>query len=214
MRTLALLIALLSAAILVVSFASAHQDDSTEGETKTLADLSPTEKMALQAQVMQLGTPSAEHAALAKYAGTFDQDFKMWSQPGVEPITARGEAVHEVVLGGRFLRIESKGSFEMPGLGTFDIESIQYLGFDRRSERYTSIGMDTMGTYWVTAQGVRDEKAITLSGVDEGLGITQAYDFIIELVDDDTMKTSIIVHDTFQPGPFKMMETVSRRRKQ
>jgi hypothetical protein len=33
------------------------------------------------------------------------------------------------------------------------VESTTIIGFDRRSKKYTTVGLDTMGTYWVTAAG-------------------------------------------------------------
>jgi uncharacterized protein DUF1579 len=211
MRSLVLVSALLTAAAIAASLSTAVARQDDDQGTRTLLDLNPQEIQAAQMKAMELAGPGAEHAMLAKYAGDFDLQITLWMGAGATPQTSSGTAVHQMVLGGRFLRINS----EMKVMG-FDTESLLLWGFDRRDGKFTSVGFDTMGTYSVTAQGPYDPqtKTITFSGTDTdpALRITQVFDFEVELVDGDTMKTSIIYHDMFQAGPFKMMETISRRR--
>ena len=217
MRHLALLFALGLSVFLLAPRGDALQDAAGDG-MRNLIDLDLAERQALQVQAMQMAEPTAEHGRLTAYAGTFDSKVKMWTMPGAPPMEAAGQMRHESVLGGRFLRITGKVKYSFPGLGDYDVDSIQYLGFDRRNNRYTSIGFDSMGTYATEAMGSFDEatKTVTMSGVteDESLKLRQAYDSIVELVDADTMKITTMVHDAFQPGPFKLMEVVSRRRKE
>ncbi len=85
------------------------------------------------------------------------------------------------------------------------------------------LGSDSQDAFWSDWDGFLygpqkcDEKTTECTGVvteDESLKLRQAYDSIVELVDADTMKITTMVHDAFQPGPFKLMEVVSRRRKE
>jgi hypothetical protein len=217
MRHLAPLLTLAAATLLIVSLGAARQDEEGDG-MRNLVDLDLAERQALQVRAMQLAQPTDEHQRLTAYAGTFDAEVQMWTAPGQAPTKAKGEMLHESVLGGRFLRITGRVNYDFPGIGKYEVDSIQYLGFDRRNGNYTSIGFDSMGTYSTTAMGSFDAENdhLTMSGVteDESLKIRQAYDTIVELVDADTMKVTTIVYDAFQPGPFKLMEVVSRRRKE
>ena len=213
MRLTALLVTALALAAVFVAPGAARQDDDG---MRNLIDLDAAERQRLQVQALDLAQPVAEHERLAAYAGTFDADVSMWTLPGQPASKATGEMKHEAVLGGRFLRISGKVTYEFPGMGKYVVESIQYLGFDRRSGKYTSVGFDSMGTYATLAEGSLDPmtNVLTMSGVteDQALKIRQAYDTTVEFVDADTMKVSTIVYDAFQAGPFKLMEVVSKRR--
>ncbi len=175
----------------------------------------PEELQALVARVMKLGKPGPEHARLARMAGTFDVENKIWPTPGAEPETAHGTMESEMVLGGRFLLLRST----IEG-GMFAAEGLTIIGFDRRHEEYTLIGMDTTGTYWVAGQGPADADgtSATLSGTDDDpvIGHTQEYDFVLHFVDDDTIVTDIVFKDSVhtQGGPpFRMVQSTARRRK-
>lgn len=213
MRITALLLTALALAAVFVAPGAARQDD--EG-MRNLIDLDVAERQRLQVQALDLAQPVVEHERLTAYAGTFDADVSMWTLPGQPPSKATGEMKHEAVLGGRFLRITGKVKYQFPGMGEYVVESIQYLGYDRRNGKYTSVGLDSMGTYATLAEGSLDPmtNVLTMSGVteDQALRIRQAYDTIVELVDEDTLKVSTIVYDAFQAGPFKLMEVVSKRR--
>ena len=99
-------------------------------------------------------------------------------------------------------------------------EMMTILGFDRRSGEYTLIGLDTSGTYWVAARGPANESGdgAVLSGEDYDAVFEhmQLYDFVLAWPDDDTFRIQIIFKDEIHTGggpPFKMVETVSRRRR-
>ena len=97
-------------------------------------------------------------------------------------------------------------------------KSIQFLGFDRRNEQYTLVGLDTMGTYFVTARGTFDEElgAIVMSGVDEDPFMTQEYDFVMKTLSDDEYTVELYFRGDMAAEHgverFKMMELRSKRR--
>ncbi len=199
--------ALAATALIAIGAALPRQDD---GERKTFKDLSPVEQMAAQRKSTELRAPGPEHDLLARYVGTFTQEIKVWSAPGAEPITFHGTLEQEMVLGGRFLMSRGKSIF--PGMD--EIETIGMWGFDRRHGVYTSVGFDTLGTYYITAAGPYDEesRSMTLRGTDEDpvLG-SQVYDFKMEFIDDDTYVVSLIFHDMFTDGPFQLMQITRTR---
>lgn len=168
---------------------------------------------ALMAKALELAEPGPEHARFEQMVGTWNMELTMWSQPGAEAVVVGGVVEAELILGGRYL-VQTTTILD----GFFAGESIIILGFDRRSDEYTLLGLDTMGTYWVSAQGpATSEREAVLSGedFDPVFDGTQEYDFVLRWEDDDTFITQIIFKDAFHTGggePFKMIETVARRR--
>lgn len=157
--------------------------------------------------------PGPEHARLAQLAGTWDVELTMWSPGGREPARAGAVAENEMILGGRFLQSRVKG-----GQPPMQIESLTLTGFDRRYNRYTTVGFDTWGTYYVTAAGAMKDSLITMHGTDEDpiAGHTQVYDMNLRFVDENTYVTDVTFTDAVhagEKGSFKAFEAVYRRRK-
>lgn len=162
----------------------------------------------------ELAQPGPEHERLAAMTGTWDVELKMWPAPGAEPVTSAGTMSAETIIGGRFLVQTMSLADTDPGG-----EQMSIIGFDRRSGEYIVMGMDTAGTYWVTARGPADasgDRAV-LAGEDHDaiVGFTQIYDFVLSWPDDDTFVVEIIFKDEIHTRggpPFKMVEVTSRRR--
>lgn len=168
---------------------------------------------AMVAKSLELAAPGPEHVRFQQMVGTWDAHMTLWPHPGAEPIVVEGTTESELILGGRYLL----QSTVLPE-GYFAGESIAILGFDRRSAEYTLIGLDTVATYWVTAQGpASGDREAVLSGedFDPVFGGTQEYDFVLRWEDDNTFVTQIIFKDALHTrggDPFKMVEIVARRR--
>jgi len=105
---------------------------------------------AMMAKSLELAQPGPEHARFAQMVGTWDMEMTLWPEPGAEALTTSGVVEAELILGGRYLMQTT-----VIAEGFFASEGISILGFDRRSEEYTLLGLDTIGTYWVSAQGPR-----------------------------------------------------------
>lgn len=105
--------------------------------------------------------PVAEHKRLAQLVGPWKVTTKLWFDPAEEPKTATGKGTGKMILGGRFLQLDTsvKG-------GGIDSEALTIFGFDRRTSEFTLIGFDTLGTYYITAAGKPDEtrNGIVLAG--------------------------------------------------
>lgn len=163
------------------------------------------------AEAVRLGE---EHTLMATLVGEWHQVLKLTPAPGADVMTMEGTATNEMILGGRFLKTES--DLHLPGK---EGGSLSILGFDRRSDEFNTIGMDTEGTYWVTAKGTYDDetRTITMSGEDYDpiFGHLQEYDFKTRFVDEDTYVMEIwfkdAVHTRGGP-PFMMIEITSTRR--
>ena len=133
---------------------------------------SPEQGQEMMARMTELAQPGPEHERLARYAGSFDVLLRVWPEPGAEPQTIDATSVGEMILDGRFLVLHTR----IPD-GMFAGEAISVIGFNRRYQEYTLIGLDTQGTYWVSAQGPEDAACTTatLAGTDDDpvLGHTQ-----------------------------------------
>ena len=72
-------------------------------------------------------------------------------------------------------------------------ESITILGFDRRHGVYTLVGYDTMGTYYITAQGsIQEDGTLVLVGGDDNPPMgRQDYEFHMRFPSDDEMTTEL-----------------------
>jgi len=168
---------------------------------------------ALQAKMMakavELAAPGPEHKLLETLAGKWTFEATVWMEPGGEPMVVQGNAESRMILQGRFLMTESTGPSPFGG----ESENFGIMGFDRRFGHFTTIGMDTWGTYFVTAAGPYDSttRTITMSGEDADpvFAGTQLYDFVLQLETDDTYTWQIIFKDQWHTRggePFKMVE--------
>lgn len=106
----------------------------------TYQDPADMEKMMAEAMEKYM-SPADEHAELAKHAGTWDTELKMWPAPGAPYETMIGTAKLEMIMDGRYL-VEH---FESDYMG-MPYRGAGLTGFDRINGEYQSIWIDNMGT--------------------------------------------------------------------
>ena len=166
----------------------------------------------LMAAYTELAQPADEHQRLASLAGQWNMEIKMWPTPGAEPMLMTGKAENKMILGGRFLLANSEG-----GEGDTYTKTHSLMGFDKRHNKYTVVGFDTWGTYYITAAGTSDEsgRIITMYGEDEDpiIGKTQKYDMVLHFIDENSYRWEVIFKDFRTPNeePFKMVEILYTR---
>lgn len=205
---------LLLLGLLAVGCAAPRSTEPASGRGSTLATEDPDEPRVAppsMAEMMAMGLPSDEHQWLARMEGVFDQQYTIVMTPGAQPMRFKGVTRNQMTLGGRWLEVQSESSFMMT-----KNRSIGYLGFDRRNRVFTTYGMDTTGTYAVSAKGTRDDSGVLrLAGVDEEPWGPQVYTFEIELVSDDEYHVRIFFEEMggkVYDEPFLMVEVVNTRR--
>jgi hypothetical protein len=162
---------------------------------------------------MALAGPAEEHRRLEALAGAWDEEIKVWFRPGATPITIKAKSVNTMILGGRFLKMESKGT-----MGGMTVEALSIVGFDRRTKKYTQVGYDSTGTYYVTAAGEYDpsQNAILMYGEDFDpiIGGTQKYNFITRFISPTKYVREVVFKDeahTKGRGDFKAVEITSTK---
>jgi len=177
---------------------------SSTGHALLVQDVAPAADMNAFMKEMMLAEPGPEHAELAKLAGAWNLELVIQMAPETAPEKETAEASAKMILGGRFLEISTSGDFMgMP------IESLGYLGYDRRTEQYNVMGMDTLGTYWVTAKGQRDEDGIIrLHGEDDSPSGKQVFTYEYDFSGPDGFEQRLLFtqlgHQAFDE-PFAMM---------
>lgn len=178
-----------------------HDEAPPEPEQMAFDMMDP----AAMAEMMALAQPGPEHERLAKYAGAWQGEISMAMAPGVPEMITRAPLTARTVLGGRFLELTSSG--EMMG---HPFDSVSFVGYDRRNEVWTLVGLDTMGTYWVTATGKEDaDGTIRMHGTDDSPMGLQEFFFEMRFVSDDEFTSAVYFTRTGPQvfdEPFKMVE--------
>ncbi len=93
-----------------------------------------------------------EHASLARFAGTWRAEVKLYFAPGQGPQVSRGNMVNTLELGGLFLRQQYKdesGMFEGHG----------FWGYNATEGRYEGFWIDPMCSFFQLEHGRHDASA-------------------------------------------------------
>jgi len=154
-------------------------------------------------KMLEAMKPIAEHQELAALAGSWTQDVTY--SMGGPAMKTTGTVTNRMILGGRFL--VSEGTANNPAGADFGgptVETMTIYGFDRRTQDFTIVGLDTMGTYYVTAAGKKtDGRTVVMTGetVEDiaGKKHLQKYDMVLRFVDTDTYVSEIIFKFPGQP---------------
>ncbi len=118
-------------------------------------DAAGADGMDEMAAMMKYMTPAEPHAQLARLAGTYDIEANVYMAPGAEPVAWISKATSEMVLGGRYLVEESRGS--MMGM---PVEGRLTMGFNNITEEWWSFWIDNMSTGQSTSVGKADENGV------------------------------------------------------
>ena len=182
---------------------------------KAQVEMDSAKQAEMMALFQQLNTPGEEHKRLESLVGAWDIEVITWHQPGAEPLVFKGKGTSKMILGGRFLETRSTS-----GEGEMATEALTILGYDKRQKKYTSVGYDTWGTYYVMAAGEYDDKtkSIVMHGEDYDpmMKFTQKWDFVLKFIDKDKYVWEVVFTDEWHTqgkGPFKMVEITSTRAK-
>ena len=141
---------------------------------------------------------------LATNAGEWKTSAKFWMSPGGEPSLSEGTATGEMLMGGRYLKVNhASAMMNMP------MEGMSLEGFDNASKEFTSVWIDNMGTGIMIARGTYDEDTKTInykgSFMDPMSGKEMEFRETMEFVDDNTrhMEMFMVMEDGSE---FKSME--------
>ena len=182
--------------------------------SRRLMSLAVVTCVAVAAAVAQEGQPalpqpSPEHEQMAREAGTWSADVKMWPAPGAEPMLSKATEKN-TMLGKFWLVSEFQGDFggmEFTGHGQF--------GYDPIAKKCVGTWIDSISPFMQKMEGNYDVKTHTLTMNTEGMDFTTGKVMrgknITTYIDNDTKK-----FEMFAPGPdgqeFKVMEIMYKRK--
>lgn len=185
----------------------------------------PIDKKMIMSILSQRGGPADQHKLLDAFVGSHTMKIEMPMGPGAPSVSADAVSEGKWVLGNRFIQIHTTPA-ESEEL---KIESITYLGFDKRTEKYFWIGLDSTDTYSVFAEGTYDDKTKTLTLFGENfeperggkvkfktiftLANPDAHSMQILFQADDEMKKMAPPGALDADGWFKVMGSTSSRKK-
>jgi hypothetical protein len=130
-------------------------------------------------------TPSDGHRALQRLVGAWHGTTRTWLDPSAPPDEGQTDARVEAILGGRFVRLEYRGTV----IGKSHAGEM-LIGHDGTENRFTSAWVDSfhMATGIMLSRGEpRDDGAISVLGSYEAGGETWGWKTILRRVDDDNL---------------------------
>ena len=159
---------------------------------------------------MDYMTPGEVHQSMAKMAGDWKTDNKMWMMPGADPVVNVGAAKIEMLLGGRYMKTTHTGDFMGMPFEGFSLEA-----YDKAINEFSSIWVDNFGTGMMMMKGKFDPttKTINYKGtmVDpmqkKELTVREVFTFM-----DDNKFTMEMYNQGPDGKEFKSMESVFTRK--
>jgi hypothetical protein len=163
--------------------AKAKAAKATKTETAATKDAPKTDPAhdAMMAEMMKYAAPGPNHAKLKTMEGKWKAVVKSWFAPG-EPTVSEGTSENRLVLGGRYLEQEFKGTMmDQP------FEGYGLTGYDNKKNVFTTLWVDNTSTSMMNGNGSLDEsgKEITVKGVMDGpAGTPIDYKTVTRIVDE------------------------------
>ena len=160
---------------------------------------------------MKMAATNENHAHLGQFAGEWNVTTTAWMEPGAPPQKSQGTSHAEMILGGRFLKMNFKGTM----LGQ-PFEGIQIAGYDNMKKKFVTFWIDSTSTAFFLTEGTLDAAAKTTTETgdwpDPVTGKTMGVKSVTKLVGPDEY-----TYEMFMIGPdgkeFKSMEYVAVRKK-
>jgi len=101
---------------------------------------------------MKAAAVTADHEALKFFVGHWDASATMWMMPGTPPSTSKNTVDAFLVLGGRFVQMNYKGTM----MGQ-PFEGLQITGYDNMQKTYTTFWIDNTSTAFYLLAGPYDK---------------------------------------------------------
>jgi hypothetical protein len=179
-------------------------DYTREGQTAAAQPMSEEEVMA---KTMALATPSEPHRRLQAAAGEWEQQYRMRWDPAGDWQETKGTSTARTLLDGRYLMEELQ--FEVMGM---PMKGVHILGYDNRTQEYTTLWMDTMSTWWVSQRGKETaDGTLELRGKMVDVAGERPFRSVIRHLPDGSVTTEM--YDTIPlHGEVQVMSIVAKKR--
>jgi hypothetical protein len=144
--------------LLAVAFAGGSM---FAGEPEGDGEMTP--EMTEMMEMMQtLGAPNEHHEHIARLAGEWKVEGKMWMTPGAEPTVSEGTSSNRMIMGGRFLQSEYDSSFMGQPFHGMGID-----GYDNLLQKHIGIWFDSTGTAMMQSVGECSKDGMATTTVTE-----------------------------------------------
>jgi hypothetical protein len=175
--------------LLALVSSSARAQADSRAPSSRAAD---SARIAAQMRVARWYLPGDEHRILSRLAGEWSATITFPGQSASQSRSLTGIMRADTVLGRRFLEIKTSAA-----AGEASVDALTILGFDGRHDRFTYVGFDTFGTYYVTAEGqlnaARDE--LVLEGTDrESPTRSKHFEVVFRFSSEDEFTQDIVFH--------------------
>jgi hypothetical protein len=115
------------------------------------------QQKAMEAYMKMMAT-NENHAYLKNFVGEWNATSQAWMMPGQAPESSQNTAQGEMILGGRFLKMNYKGMmFGQP------FEGVQIIGYDNMKKKFITFWIDSSSTAFFLTEGNLDESAKTMT---------------------------------------------------
>lgn len=160
----------------------------------------------------EYSTPGEQHKILAQAVGNWTYTSKSWESAEAKPEETKGTSSAKMLLGGRYLQQEVKGT----AMGQ-PFEGISLTGYDNLKKRFDTIWMDSMATGIMKGQGSYDASTKTLMDKGEYTcpmkpNETAEYRSDWKFIDKNNMTFTMYGKGMTGDKEFKMMEMVYKRK--
>ncbi len=151
----------------------------------------------------------AQHEFLAKSAGTWDAEVKMWMDPSAPPDISQGSEKNSMIFDGRYL----KGEFTGDWMGE-KFEGISFVAYNNTEERFESIWIDSTGTALMFSTGEKQgNDTLVFTGEMKDCMSEQMMSYRNVLKFESPDKRVMTMHHTMAGMPeMKVMEITYTRR--
>lgn len=141
--------------------ASAQQMQQDKDKPAEMPPGMPPEMSPDMLAAIEAGMPGEHHKYLDQLIGEWEGMFKIWMEPGAEPMISKGAVNRKWILDGRFVQ---EVVAVMSDVGPFT--GIGFLGYNNVDGQYEAVWMDSMssGIYFETATYDPETKILTTRG--------------------------------------------------
>lgn len=136
-------------ALLVSTAAGVADDKKKEGQ--------PDQKK-IEAAFKEYAKVGKHHQHFKRLVGRWNAEIVSYEDPSKKPQTSKGSSNIRLLLGGRFMQHNFRGSF-----GGQSFQGIGITGYDNAQKKYVGSWMDNMGTGIMRTEGKYDVKTNTLT---------------------------------------------------
>jgi hypothetical protein len=143
---------------LLVLVSTARSDD------KPNAPAAGGDQQAMMDAYTKAAAPGPEHARLAKLAGDWDADVKMFNPDGSAGGNTKGAMHAQMILGGRYLQLNYSGEMDMGGGNKMPFKGVGIGGYDNARKKYTNFWIDEMSTGFMQTEGTYEGNVLTCEG--------------------------------------------------